>query len=133
MIDDLTAYSPEAIRFWLSGRCSRGCRWAMLESAVEGGTGGSGNGAGRGNRLSLALMKADLERAADSLPIYWQSTGLIFSKQHRYALYQARRQSFSVPLDQREHESPIPSKALDDAIWRMSVSLGWQEGLTDAA
>lgn len=80
------AYSPEAIRFWLSGRCSRGCRWAMLESAIEGGTGCAGMGSGHGDRFGLAHIKADLERSADNLPIYWQATRIIFVKQHREAV-----------------------------------------------
>lgn len=127
------AYSPEAIRFWLSGRCSRGCRWAMLESAVEGGTGCTGMGSGHGDRFGLAHIKADLERSADSLPIYWQATRIIFAKQHREAAYSRRRQACSPDVSQREYESPIPSQAIETAIWRMSCFLGWQEGLTNVA
>jgi hypothetical protein len=138
-------YSPDAIRFWLGGaKCPR-CRWAMLESAREGATGCTGMGSGRGDRLALILLKADLERAADSLPTHWQSTELIFRRQHRYSALVARRtqhmalgatesmnpseSTHSATLGRiREHESPIPSKALEDAIWRMAVFLGWQEG-----
>jgi hypothetical protein len=131
--DVFDEYSPEAIRFWLTGRCPR-CRWAMLESAVEGGTGASGMGSGRGKRLSLVLIKADLERAADSLPLYWQSTEFIFRRQHRAeSLYKARRTTMAIPEHLRDAEHPVPSVALDNAIWAMSRFLGWAEPLPISA
>ncbi len=129
MADELDEYSPDALAFWHSGRCSRGCRWAMLESAVEGGTGASGMGSGRGNRLSLALMKADLERAADQLPVYWRATRLIFSKQHRYSVWLARWKMAGNPESGEDQEPLELPAAVELALWRMSLSLGWQEGM----
>lgn len=128
-------YSPERIRYWLSGRCSRGCRWAMLESAVEGGTGASGFGSGRGDRFGLANLKADLEHAADQLPAHWQSTALIYDKQHRprRALAQRRQMASTTPDDQREYEHPVPSVALENALWRMARCLGWSDVVNPAA
>jgi hypothetical protein len=101
----------------------------MLESAVEGGTGCSGMGSGRGNRLSLALLKADLERAADQLPIYWHATRVIFSKQHRYSTWLTRWHMAGDPTTGPDQEPLELPAAVDLAIWRMSVTLGWQEGV----
>lgn len=104
----------------------------MLESAVEGGTGCSGMGSGRGNRLSLALLKADLERAADQLPLYWQATRLIFSKQHRYSVWLARWNMASNPTTGPDQEPLELSAAVELAIYRMARSLGYED-LTNAA
>lgn len=126
-------YSPAQIRYWLAGRCPQ-CRWSMLESAVEGGVSSGASGAGRGERFGLAHLKADLEHAADQLPLHWQSTAFVFSRQHRFsALTQRRQRTPPVVGDWRESEHPVPSQALDDAIWRMARSLGWIPGLTSVA
>jgi hypothetical protein len=99
----------------------------MLESAVEGGSGASGLGSGKGDRLGLVLLKADLERAADSLPLYWQSTEFVFIRQHRApALYARRHATPEMPVEQRIAEHPVPSVALEGAIWRMAAFLGWK-------
>jgi hypothetical protein len=114
-----TDYSPESILFWLK-------HWPMLISATEGGTCSNGLGAGRGKRQNLSDLKADLELAADKLPIHWQSTEYVFYRQRRAQLLRDRRQATrALPPDQLEHESPIPSKALDDACWKMARALGW--------
>lgn len=118
-------YSPERIVYWLTARdCARGrCNWAMLESAVEGGTGATGMGAGRGERFGLAHLKADMERAADDLPIFWTVTRVIFSRQHRYSVWLARWSMAGKPtLD----DPPSLPAALELACWRMAESLGWQ-------
>lgn len=120
-------YSPDQIRFWLAGRCSRGCRWAMLESAVEGGTGCSGMGSGRGERMGLAHLKADLERAADQLPLHWQATRRIYAKQHRYSVWFARWTMADSPTEGPDQEPLELPAAIDLAIWRMAQSLGWSE------
>jgi hypothetical protein len=127
-------YSPEQIRFWLSGNCSRGCRWSMLESACEGGTGATGLGSGRGNRQGLSHLKADLEHAADQLPAHWQSTALIYSKQHRSQALKQRRQT-APPLkdSQLVPEHPVPSQALENSLIRMARSLGWADVADHAA
>jgi hypothetical protein len=106
----------------------------MLESATEGGTGASGHGSGRGDRMGLVSLKIDLERAADMLPAYWQSTELIYRKQHRSQALTQRRQSHpSLPIGEREPEHPIPSQALQDALWRMARALGWAPAVQSAA
>lgn len=124
-------FSPEQIAFWLRGSSCRAgrCNWAMLESAAEGGSGSSGMGSGRGERMGLVHLKADMERAADQLPLYWQVTRLIFSRQHRYSVWLARWNMAGSPTSGAEHEHPELNAALDLAIWRMAVSLGWQEGI----
>lgn len=106
----------------------------MLTSAVEGGVSSAASGSGHGERFGLAHLKADLELAADHLPLHWQSTALIFSKQHRASTLTQRRQTTSpIPDDLREPEHPVPSQALEDAIWRMARTLGWSEDLTSVA
>lgn len=126
-------YSPEAISFWLSGRCAHGCHWAMLESAVEGGTGATGHGAGRGDRFGLAHLKADLESAADTLPVYWQATRLIFSKQHRYSVWLARWHMAGDSTTGPDQEALELPRAVEDAVYRMAQALGWQNGDARAA
>jgi hypothetical protein len=126
-------YSPEQLRYWPSGRCPA-CRWAMLASAAEGGTQASGAGAGRGERQGLSHLKADMERAADSLPLHWQTTALVFRKQHRTDTLTARRRNH--PHDAHaihEEEHPAPTQALDNTLWRMALFLGYQQPLTDVA
>jgi hypothetical protein len=124
-------YSPDQISYWLAGgRCTEGrCNWTMLESAVEGGTGASGMGSGRGERMGLANLKADLERAADALPLYWQVTRTIFSRQHRYSVWHDRWTEAGSPETGPEYEQELTAVAFDDAIYRMSWSLGWREGM----
>lgn len=101
----------------------------MLESAVQGGSGSSGTGSGRGERFGLAHLKADLETAADQLPLHWQATAWVFSRQHRYSVLVARRRAQSVTLEAIEpDEHPVPSVALDNVYFQMARSLGWQEG-----
>lgn len=126
-------YSPDAISYWLSGRCSRGCRWSMLESAVEGGTGASGMGSGRGERLGLAHLKADLEHAADQLPLYWQATRVIFSKQHRYSVWLNRWHMADNPTTGPDQEPLELPAAVDLAIWKMAKTLGWSAVADQAA
>jgi len=125
---DVDSYAPDIIRYWLGGgRCERGqCHWAMLESATAGGTGASGCGAGSGDRFALVAIKADLERATDVLPLHWQTTALVYCRQHRASVYSRRRQTERrVPDAQREDECPIPSEAYELVLERMSRALGW--------
>jgi hypothetical protein len=127
-LEDADAYAPEVIRYWLGGgRCERGqCHWAMLESATQGGTGAFGLGAGGGDRMGLAIVKADLERGADALPLHWQTTALVYSRQHRASVYSRRRRvEPPVPDGQREEECPIPSEAYELVLERMARYLGW--------
>src|SRR5207302_1685462 len=95
-------YTPDTVRWWV-------LHWSMLISATEGGTGASGKGSGRGGRFSLVCLKADLERAADQLPLYWQSTEYVFIRQRRAnSLYERRRTTPVVPEAERQYEPPIP-------------------------
>jgi hypothetical protein len=102
-------YSPEAIRFYLD-------HWRELRAAAEGGTGGlNGNGAGGGrDRLALACLLADLEGAADKLPLEWTGTLHVYRAQGRSQVWVERRQA-------------LESVAEETAILRMARSLGWQE------
>lgn len=121
--DTADQFSPDAIRFWLGGTCPA-CRWAMLESATEGATGPLNGHGGHGDRQALSHLKADLERAADALPPHWQTTALIFRKQHR----RPARVSCATP---QEPEHPDPAQALENALLRMARFLGYGEPLTN--
>lgn len=127
---DLDCYPPEVIRHWL-----RGSNWRQLAEMAEGTGGGQGySGGGGKGRLTFAIVRADLERAADQLPLYWQSTEYIFHVQSRSACLRQRRLTAGpVADDQREQEHPVPSAALEQAIYRMARTLGWQSEEVRAA
>lgn len=100
-------YSPEKIEYYLS-------HWAELQEAAEGGTGSlAGGGGGRGDRLALACLLADLERAADDLPLYWKGTLEIFKLQARARVWSQRRLN-------------LEDISLHTAVLRMARSLGWR-------
>ena len=106
-----TEYSPEMVGYWLN-------HWHELVSASEGGAGGAGIGAGRGGRFSLVCLKADLEAAADHLPLNWSSTARIFKRQRRWRVY-LERCAQAGPRG-GEIEQPI-----DVCYYRMAEYLGW--------
>ena len=105
-VEDAQDYSPEKIEYWLT-------HWGELQAAAEGGTGATGNGAGRGDRLALACMLADLERAADELPLHWTSTLQIFRLQSRARVWSQRRLT-------------LEDVGVETAIARMARTLGWK-------
>ena len=108
MTDDVDDYSPEKIEYYLE-------HWDELQSAAEGGTGSlSGGGSGRGDRLALASLLADLERAADELPPHWTGTLEVFRLQARW-----RR---PVALAR-----PVEEISVHTAIAHMARRLGWSE------
>lgn len=102
-------YSPEKIEYYLR-------HWGELQSAAEGGTGSlSGGGGGRGDRLALACLLADLERAADELPLHWTGTLEVLRLQARW-----------------KRPRPVPAQPLEEisvhtAITHMARRLGWSE------
>lgn len=101
-------YSPEKIHYYLT-------HWHDLQVAAEGGTGSlGGGGGGNGNRLGLADLLADLEAAADQLPLEWKATLSIFLKQGRGQQWRLRRL----------HLNHQPS--VDEAVVRMARWLGWK-------
>jgi hypothetical protein len=100
-------YTPDKIRFYLE-------HWRDLSAAAEGGTGSlAGRGAGGGNRMSLVALLADVERAADQLPLWWEPTMRVFRLQGRGRIWADRR----IRLDDNH--------TLDEAIYRMARFLGW--------
>lgn len=108
MSDETEDYTPEKIREYLR-------RWPELVASAEGGTGSlNGNGAGRGDRLGLVAMVADLEYAADRLPPEWAATRAVFRMQERAAPPYA---GALVGVDDRP---------LDAAVRRMAATLGWE-------
>lgn len=98
-------YTPDKIEYYLE-------HWRELQNAAEGGTGSlGGGGAGRGDRLALACLIADLERAADDLPWHWTGTYEVLRLQAR-------------PRQRRPNMQTVP---LQTAIVRMARGLGWSE------
>ena len=101
-------YTPERIRYYLE-------HWAQLREQAEGGTGSlMGYGGGSHKRLSVVTLLADLEQAADQLPLQWSSTLLVFRAQGRARIWATRRLN-------------LEERSLDSAIVRMARSLGWSE------
>jgi hypothetical protein len=113
-------YSPDVVRHYI-------LHWHELAEMAQGTSNGmfARSTGGSGGRTTFAIIIADLEHAADCLPIYWQSTEFIFRRQRRRQVYATRRQLFQVPEEQRQYESPIPSQALDASVYRMALALGW--------
>jgi hypothetical protein len=115
-------YSPEVVRYYLR-------HWGELVEMAQGTSNGmlGRSTGGSGGRITFVIIKADLERAADSLPWYWQATAFIFRRQRR-SLNRP-----SLPETDRQYESPVPRQALDDAVLRMAVALGWSPIAQSAA
>lgn len=114
-------YTPESVRYYV-------LHWRELVEMAQGCSNGlNGRSTGGHGRSTFAILISDLEQAADSLPTYWLSTAYIFSRQ--------RRVLTRIPTsDQdRQYESPIPSQALEDACYRMALSLGYSPIAQSAA
>lgn len=108
MPDDDEDYTPDKIEYYLS-------HWGELQNAAEGGTGSlGGSGAGRGDRLALACLIADLERAADALPKHWTGTLEVYRLQARW-----RR---VVPAT-----GQVEQVSLQTVIDTMARTLGWSD------
>ena len=100
-------YSPDSIHLDL-------VHWPELQAAAEGGTGSlNGRGAGRGERLGLITRIADLEQAADQLPLYWSGTLEVFRMQRRQREWGRRR-------------LVLEDVSFDAALAHMARSLGWR-------
>lgn len=90
----------------------------MLVSACEGGTGSTSHGAGRGDRATLSCIRADLEHAADQLPLHWATTAKIFKIQQRWKIYIAR-------CAQAGHRGGEIEQPVGVCCERMARTLGW--------
>lgn len=106
-------YSPEVVEFWHTAG-----HWRMLQSACEGGTGATGLGSGKGKRQNLSDLKADLELAADSLPLNWSATARIFKIQQRWRQYVER-------CEQAGERGGELEQPIDVCFYRMAEWLGW--------
>lgn len=109
MKDVLTEdYSPAQIRTHLR-------RWKELRAVAEGSTGSLAMpGGGRADRTEVADLLADLEQAANSLPLEWAGTLEVFRLQERAREWGMRRLMLNEQFD------------LERAIQFMSRSLGWR-------
>jgi hypothetical protein len=114
MTDHDPDYTPEVVADHL-------LHWAQLEVAVEGATGPNyqGSRGGRHGRETLVAIKADLERAADSLPLHWQQTARIFRLQRRWQVYLARRAQAGLPAGTSD------GLGFDGCCTLMARALGW--------
>jgi|SRR5215471_20327841 len=111
-------YCPENIREVLE-------RWREWEAGAEGGTGPSLDGkGGKGrSRLDIAAYLADLERAADQLPLEWLATLKVYRAQGRRQAWADRRKVSRLPVKLNDYYT------VDDCLWRMARFLGWSEGV----
>lgn len=113
VIDDAEDYAPEMIEQYLLG-------WNQLVSAAEGGSGHiPGYTSGGKDRLGIACLVADLERAADKLPIEWASTREVFRLQLRRREYNERIEGDNNRIDQTHRD-------LFEACQWMARALGWK-------
>lgn len=108
--DQAEDYSPEKIEQYLR-------HWRELLAGAEGGTGSNGRGAGRGDRLALVALVADLEQAADALPLEWSATRVVFWYQQRAQEWSSRR-----PTPGRFMLEDVP---VERALEAMARYLGW--------
>jgi hypothetical protein len=101
-------YSPSHIREHLR-------RWRELQAIAEGATGSlASTGGGHADRTEVADVIADLERAADGLPLDWRGTLEVFRLQERAREWGRRRLVLDDSID------------LERAIEFMAHSLGWR-------
>lgn len=109
-----------------------GIKWP---AAIRGGGGSGGD-----SRLGPIGLIADLERAADTLPIPWESTRRIFAAQGRTQIYEIRRAAHNIfPLRLSDTEAEPTDdrgrpRSRGEAYRRMAIALGWkQKPSTEAA
>lgn len=99
-------YSPEMVNHWLRN-------WEVLEAAAQGGTSSGYEGAGGGlhDRLALATLKADLERATDLAlckRIHWGSVRRIYELQGRRLDWAIVKNHMQTHAGHLEAEPPYP-------------------------
>jgi hypothetical protein len=115
-------YSPVVVEYFLK-------HWRQLEDACRGVSAAnySGSRGGRHGRITLIAIKADLERAADELPLHWTSTLYIFKLQGRWKVYLERRAEAHLPA------GTTPGLDFEQCCERMAKSLGWMGEKGEAA
>ncbi len=120
-LDEANEYSPEVVQFWLTGG-----RWRLLTSGAERlGVNVDRAFGTAGNGTTLPVIKADLETAADRLPLLWRSTAWVFRKQERWRVYLDRRAAFAGGPRPQEREPADPVIARAACFERMAAALGW--------
>lgn len=100
------------------------CDEAHEWTATPRGGGGLGDAAGRTRRLL-----ADLEQAADTLPVPWQATERVYRQQHRYSIpYRVRLWRYRQNVEVRDVDrQPEPEGSYRLCLRRMAEALGWSE------
>jgi len=135
---DCDEYSPEVIRFWLTG--SRNAQtgeyelhWQMLEAQIRGLA--SGIPSSGADPRALSNLKADLELATDKAlaPIlHWQAVARIYKRQSRWVDYLNRRTQF-VYHDSLDTEPRYRAIAEFVCFERMARWLGWYPAESEKA
>jgi hypothetical protein len=76
---------------------------------------------------NVAVLLADLEHAADALPIHWRATAAIFHAQQRPAVWAARLATHRMLGMPRPQDRGIePSDSGHRALGMMARTLGWR-------
>lgn len=76
---------------------------------------------------NVAALLADVERAADALPIHWRATWWIFQQQGRDAIWAARLATHRMLGLQRPQDRGIePPDSEHRALGMMARTLGWR-------
>lgn len=119
-------------RLILSGRRDLFGRPCLCRHAVKWPEAPPGGGKRGDSRAALVGLIADLERAADALPIGWSATREIFEIQGRgktYAIRAAANAIFPLRLFDAEPEPKDERgrpRSRGEAYRRMATALGWQ-------
>lgn len=119
--DEDEEYSPEQVRYW----CGSSAAWVELTEGSEGTSQRFDAGGSKGDRMTLAAVKADLERGTDLAlaPILtWQSVAKIYKRQQRWGYYIDLRGTYAGLVPQE----PTSVFAFEDCYQRISRALGWK-------
>ncbi len=98
--------------------------WCVCLSERPPSTGDARGSGGSDGFSSLLSLKADLERAADSLPISWTSTQAIYEAQGRGLLYRGRLMTYRQNLRVREIDRWLESR---DALIQRKDAIALKE------
>lgn len=83
---------------------------------------------------NVAVLLADLEHAADALPIHWRATATIFHAQQRADVWAARLATHRMLGFQRPQDHGIePSDSGHRALGMMARTLGWRSERDEVA
>lgn len=86
-----------------------------------------GGGAFGPSEMDVAILLADLEHAADALPLHWRATARVFARQGRTDIWGARLATHRfLGLPRRQDRLIEPTDADHRVLGLMALALGWR-------